>query len=90
MSSGGNIPVKLLDACSEFPNAPVFHAQPVSSAKTQYGALNATPRSALPQVRSAPNAYCQPLFWEVYMATHVYMRLTQLLGKISCQMSGIQ
>ena len=34
-----------------FPDAPVFHALPVSSPQSQYGALDAAPSSVFPEVR---------------------------------------
>ena len=34
-----------------FPDAPVFHAQPVSTPQSQYGALNVPPGSIFPRVR---------------------------------------
>lgn len=34
-----------------FPDAPVFHAQPVSTPQSQYGALNVSPGTVFPEVR---------------------------------------
>ena len=39
-----------------FPDAPVFHVQPVSTPQSQYGALNVPPGSMFPRVR--PLAHC--------------------------------
>lgn len=46
----------------DFPDAPVFHAQPVNldAPQSQYGALNVPPKSIFPEVRPVLNYSLQP------------------------------
>ena len=49
-----------------FPDAPVFHAQPVNTPQSQYGALNVAPDLIIPKVRLALiDGHCMGLQWHM-------------------------